>query len=103
MVVAYKVSRLEGQLKHLVRVPSIVLANLILGENVVPERVQRDCTPEKLADAMRPLLTPSPEREMQLQAFARLDAIMEADSGTTPSERAARVVLCQIEQAGRKA
>jgi hypothetical protein len=40
---------------------------------------------------------------MQLQAFARLDAIMEADSGTTPSERAARVVLCQIEQAGRKA
>jgi lipid-A-disaccharide synthase len=99
MVVAYRVSRLEEQLKHLVRVPSIVLANLILGENVVPERVQRDCTPEKLAEAMLPLLTPSPEREIQLQAFARLDMIMEAGSATTPSERAARIVLQQIEQA----
>jgi lipid-A-disaccharide synthase len=99
MVVAYKVSKLEEQLRHLIRVPSIVLANLILGENVVPERVQWDCTPEKLAEAMLPLLTLSPERAAQLQAFARLDAIMEAGSATTPSERAARIVVTEIERA----
>jgi len=99
MVVAYKVSKLEEQLRHLIRVPSIVLANLILGENVVPERVQWDCTPEKLAEAMLPLLTLSRERAVQLQAFARLDAIMEAGSATTPSERAARIVVTEIERA----
>src|SRR5215212_6003305 len=48
MVVAYKVSKLEEQLKFLLTVPSIVLVNLILGENAIPERVQWDCTPEKL-------------------------------------------------------
>jgi lipid-A-disaccharide synthase len=91
MVVAYKVSKLEEQLKYLINVPSIVLANLILGENVIPERVQWDCTPEKLADAVLPLLSDTPERRAQIEAFERLDAVM-AVGDETPSERAARIV-----------
>ena len=31
------------------RTPTIVLANLVLGENVMPEILQRDATPQKLA------------------------------------------------------
>jgi len=99
MVVAYKVSKLEEQLRHLIKVPSIVLANLILGENVIPERVQWDCTPEKLADALLPLLGDTPERRVQLEAFSRLDGIMETGSGHTPSERAARIVMAEIGRA----
>lgn len=93
MVVAYRVSKLEEQLRHLIRVPSIVLANLVLGENVVPERIQWDCTPEKLADALLPLLRDTPERGAQTEAFARLDAVMEIGAENTPSERAAAIVL----------
>jgi len=92
MVVAYKVSKLEEQLKYLLTVPSIVLANLILGENIVPERVQWDCTPEKLTDALLPLLADTPERRRQLEAFARLDTLM-AVAGDAPSLRAARIVI----------
>ncbi len=99
MVVAYKVSKVEEQLKHLIKVPSIVLANLILGENVVPERVQWDCTPEKLAAALLPLLSDTPERRAQVDAFGRLDTIMEADAAETPSERAAKIVLAEIGRA----
>ena len=99
MVVAYRMSGLEYQLRHLVNVPSIVLANLVLGENVVPERVQGDCTPPALADALMSLLHDTPERQAQLDAFARLDGIMEAGSPTTPSERAAAVVAAEIERA----
>jgi lipid-A-disaccharide synthase len=91
MVVAYKVSKLEEQLKHFIRVPSIVLTNLILEENAIPERVQWDCTPEKLAEALRPLLFDGPERRAQEAAFARLDALMSTGD-EAPSERAARVV-----------
>ena len=101
MVVAYKVSKLEEQLRHLIKVPSIVLANLILGENVIPERVQWDCTPEKLAEALLPLFGDTPERRNQLEAFSRLDGIMETGSSTTPSERAAEIVLAEIERARR--
>ncbi|NNM72488.1 lipid-A-disaccharide synthase [Enterovirga sp. DB1703] len=102
MVVAYKVSKLEEQLKHIIKVPSIVLANLILGENVVPERVQWDCTPEKLAGALLPLLGSSPERQRQIEAFGRLDRIMEAGGISTPSERAAGIVVAEIERAQRR-
>lgn len=91
MVVAYKVSKLEEQLKHFIRVPSIVLTNLILEENAIPERVQWDCTPEKLAAALRPLLREGPERRAQEAAFTRLDALMSTGD-EAPSERAARVV-----------
>ena len=95
MVVGYKVSRLEEQLRFLIKVPSIVLANLILDEVVVPECVQWDCTPEKLAAALLPLARETPERLRQLAAFARLDGIMEAGAPTTPSDRAAAIVAAQ--------
>ena len=93
MVVAYKVSKLEEQYKYLIKVPSIVLANLILEESVIPERVQWDCTPDKLHEALRPLLRAGPERDRQVTAFARLDAIMQVGAPTSPSARAAEVVM----------
>ena len=102
MVVAYKVSKLEEQLRHLIDVPSIVLANLILGQNVVPERVQWDCTPDKLAEALLPLLENGPDRRRQLEAFEGLDGIMVATDPTKPSERAAAIVADAI-AAGRAA
>jgi lipid-A-disaccharide synthase len=96
MVIAYKVSKLEEQLKYVIMVNTIVLANLILGENVIPERVQWDCTPEKLVEALLPLLSDSPERRAQLAAFARLDQVMSTGD-EAPSARAARIVRETIE------
>lgn len=98
MVVAYKVSKLEEQLKHLITVSSIVLPNLILGANAIPELIQDDCTPERLAGALAPLLADTPERRTQEAAFRHLDALMATD-GQPPSERAAEIVLAT---AGRK-
>ena len=81
--------------RRLVRVPSYILANLVLGENVVPELVQEDCTPEQLADALVPLLGDTPQRRRQIEAFARLDAIMEIGS-RAPAARAADIVLASL-------
>lgn len=93
MVAAYRVPLIEElAARLLVNVPSVILANLVLGENVVPEFLQRDCTADRLAKALVPLLADTPERRQQIEAFARLDAIMEAGKGS-PSDRAAAVVL----------
>jgi lipid-A-disaccharide synthase len=93
MVAAYRVGAIEAALAHmLIRVPSVVLANLVLGENVVPELLQSACTPGSLAAALAPLLADTPERRRQSEAFARLDSVMEV-AGTAPSQRAAEVVL----------
>src|SRR5215468_6028261 len=95
MIAAYKVSAIEylavgrGILK---RLPSIILTNLLLGENVVPELLQHNCTAEKLAAALLPLFNDTPDRRRQIEAFSRLDAIMEVGS-SAPAVRAADIVL----------
>jgi lipid-A-disaccharide synthase len=92
MAVAYKVSPLEWPLRHLVRVDSIVLPNLILGENIVPEYLQDAAHPQALAEAVSALLAETAARERQLAAFTRLRATMRA-AGDDPAARAAAVVL----------
>jgi lipid-A-disaccharide synthase len=92
-VVAYKLSPLEYlAVLTMVRVPSIVLANLVLGENVVPEFLQGAATPERLAAALMPLLSDTPEWRTQIEAFAKLDAILDI-GGCSPSAKAAGIVL----------
>jgi lipid-A-disaccharide synthase len=99
MVTAYKVSLIEEIVARLaIQVPSAILPNLILEENVVPEFLQRQCTPQNLSTALAPLLAQSPQRQRQLDAFARLDTRMRVDTahpGTpqSPSVRAADLVL----------
>jgi lipid-A-disaccharide synthase len=93
MVAGYKGPLLDEMLARLlVSVPSIILPNLILGENVVPEFLQRDCTPQKLSAALEPLLDDSPQRRYQTAAFARLDEIMGIGR-IEPSSLAADIVL----------
>lgn len=92
MVVAYKVSKLEEQLRWLLTVDTIVLANLVLGEKAIPEFVQDQCRGDTLCAALAPLCADTPARRAQEDAFARIDAAMDL-GGETPSEAAARVVL----------
>jgi lipid-A-disaccharide synthase len=92
---AYRVTLIEEIVARLARLPeisTIILANLVLGENVVPEFLQRDCTAEKLADDLVPLVSDTVQRRRQIEAFARLDAIMAIGSAS-PSSRAAAIVL----------
>jgi len=96
MVTAYRGNAIEALVaRRLVRIPTVILANLVIGETVVPEFLQEDCVPEKLAPALRALLTDTPERRSQLAAFGRLDGIMSTGA-RAPSELAADIVLAQI-------
>jgi len=93
MVAAYKVPLVEELVARLLlNIPSVILANLVVGQNVVPEFLQRDCTTDLLTKALLALLTDTPERRRQLEAFGRLDIIMEI-GGQSPSDRAAAVAL----------
>ena len=102
MVTAYRVGSVEAAiLSRAIKVQSVILANLVMGENIVPEFLQKDCTPENLAQALRPLLSDTPERKKQLDGFARIDAIMSTGN-TAPSVRAADIVLATMRK-GRRA
>jgi lipid-A-disaccharide synthase len=93
MVAAYRVGALEAViLRRLIRVPTVILANLVIGENIVPEFLQEDCTAERLSGALTPLLRDGAERQRQCDAFAKLDAIMQIGS-VSPNTRAAECVV----------
>ncbi|HEX2215311.1 MAG TPA: lipid-A-disaccharide synthase [Xanthobacteraceae bacterium] len=93
MVAAYRVAALEAAIaRRVIKVPSVILANLVLGEKIVPEFLQESCTADRLAAALAPLLDETPERRRQTQAFARLDEIMQVGSAL-PDQRAADIVL----------
>ncbi len=93
MVVAYKVDPVIAPvLRRLIKAPSVVLPNLVLGEKAFPEFHQEDCTGGKLANALAPLLEESSERTRQLSALARIPAALQVP-GFAPSEAAARIVL----------
>ena len=98
MVVAYRVDPVAARLRFLLKVHSVVLANLVLGTNAFPEFIQEDCTPAKLSAALAPLLTDTPDRGVQVAALAKIREKMFLPEGT-PSGKAADVVLSILQSA----
>jgi lipid-A-disaccharide synthase len=92
-IAAYRIPLIEEIILRLhTKLHTVILANLVIGEKVVPEFLQGECTPQRLADALVPLLADTPARRRQIEAFARLDAIMEVGTAA-PSAKAADIVL----------
>jgi lipid-A-disaccharide synthase len=101
MVTAYRTGSAEAWiLLRAIKVNSVILANLVIGDNVIPEFLQQDCTPEKLAHALREVLGDSAMRQKQIEAFAKIDQIMSTGNAP-PSARAADVVLATMRKARR--
>lgn len=102
-VAAYRLDGLGRLIKRFIDVPepvrpivevrSALLPNLIVGEKAVPEFIDEESTPEALAAALEALTRDGPERRRQLDAFARLEAIMAEDLGDEPGAAAAAAVL----------
>jgi lipid-A-disaccharide synthase len=93
MVVAYRVSLIEEIVARLmIKVPDLALPNLILGRTIVPEFLQRNCTPTRLVGGLRPLLYGGVERDAQLAAFRELDSLMKADRQGSPGHMAADII-----------
>lgn len=97
MVVAYRVDAVAARLRFLVKVPSVVLSNLVLGQNAFPEYIQEDCEPEQLADALSAILVDGVERDKQLAALAQVADKMAVPHGK-PSKLAADIVLSMVKK-----
>ena len=91
MVVVYKVAPLSYRVgKILIKVPHIGLANLVAGERVVPELIQDDVTPERLANETLTLIKDS---HLRKNMIAKLNGIRERLGRGGASERTAKIAL----------
>ncbi|MFZ0450442.1 MAG: lipid-A-disaccharide synthase [Desulfatiglandaceae bacterium] len=91
MVVAYRVSWLSYHIgRMIIRVPHISLVNLVAGKRVVPELIQGDATPEKMAREAETLLS---DRGARYRMIKDLGMIRERLGSKGASRRTAEIAL----------
>ena len=91
-VIAYRLNRLTVALyRHLIKTKYANLVNIMHDRMVVPELLQENCTPDKLAAALATLLDDPAARASQIAALATVDEWLGA-GGPPPSARAADAV-----------
>lgn len=97
MAVTYRVNPVSAMLaRRMIRVPHVAMVNLLAGRAMVPELLQDDCTPERLAATLETLLTDDAVAQGQRDGFRAVIASLRPDSGS-PSAAAAREILSQLD------
>jgi len=91
MVVVYRLSPLTYRLgKRFVKVSMYAMPNLVAGERIVPELIQDDFTPERVADEVTALLTDRQRHGRMKDGLRRVKSLLGAPGA---SVRAAEAVL----------
>lgn len=91
MVVVYRLAPLTYLLgRRLVKVPHFAMANLIAERRLVPEVIQRELTPERVAAEVEALLDDQRRRESMREGLAEVRRRL---GGSGASARAAEAVL----------
>ena len=97
MVVIYKTSFLSYQIaKKVVTIPNIALINVVAGKRLVPEFVQGQARPDKVAEAALELLGDSSKREEIRQELKRAVSSL---GGPGASAKAAEIALSLVGEA----
>jgi lipid-A-disaccharide synthase len=93
-ITIYKTGPLTGWLaRRLITVPHVNLVNLILNRPAVPEFLQEDCRPERIAATAARLMMDQELRRDQEVALAEAVTQLGAAGESLPSERAAARIL----------
>lgn len=95
MVITYRMSPWSWQLMKRMRYqPWVGLPNILAGRFLVPELLQGEATPEKLAEALESLLADVPRKAEMMTAFAAMHQQLRQDT----SEKAAAAILSLLAQ-----
>jgi lipid-A-disaccharide synthase len=94
MVVVYRVSHVTAMvLRRMVRTPFFSMVNLIAGRRVVPELIQQDFTPPRLAEEVGRLLGSPEAREQMKRELAEVRSRLGPGGAI---ERAAEVIAGRL-------
>jgi lipid-A-disaccharide synthase len=96
MAIVYRVSPVSYWIgKRLVRVSHIGLVNLVAGKQVVPELIQGDATPDRLAREVVKILEDS---NIRSRMIGNLEAVTESLGGGGAAKRTAALALEMIDR-----
>ncbi len=80
-----------GLMKKILKVKYVSLPNLIVGHSIVTVLLLRNCSAERIARALGPLLQPSPQRDWQLAGYRN----MKKRLGTADASKIAAEYVCK--------
>ncbi len=93
MAVTYRVNPITAMMaRRMIKIPHVAMVNLLAGREIVPELLQENCTPEKLAQTVETLIRNKSVAQAQRDDFGAVMASLRPD-GMLPSQAAAREVL----------
>jgi len=93
MAVTYRVNPLSGAIgRRVIKVPYVAMINLLANRELVPELLQQDCEPAKLAATLQTLLSDPQAASAQRNGFASALATLRPP-GALPSAAAAAAIL----------
>ena len=96
MAVTYRVNALSAFMaRRMIRVPHVAMVNLLAKRALVPELLQEDCNPEKLADTVTALLTDPALAAAQRSGFHTVLESLRPPEGD-PAQAAAEAVLALL-------
>jgi lipid-A-disaccharide synthase len=97
MLVTYRINPLSHQLaKRMIKIKYASIVNLLLDRPVIPELLQYESRPDRLAAELHRLMTDRDAVATQLAGCAEAMAMLRAPTGT-PSQAAAEAVLAMLD------
>ncbi|RXZ42076.1 lipid-A-disaccharide synthase [Crenobacter cavernae] len=95
MVITYKLSWLTYRLvKRKLKLPWVGLPNILLGDSVVPELLQYDATPKRLAEAVAALYDDEGARKTLTARFTALHESLKQDTAGLAADAVLEVAGC---------
>jgi len=96
MVIIYKVSLLSSWVgRTMIRVNHIGLANLVAGKEIVPELIQKDANPKRIAEEALRILRDPDLRQRMIESMA---GVRQSLGEPGAAQRAARIVTSMINE-----
>jgi len=90
MVIAYRVSQLTWQIvRRMIYLPYVGLPNILAGRKIVPELLQEDATPEKLAETLLQLVRDKQATQEIQREFKAIHILLRQNT----EEKSAQAVL----------
>ncbi len=94
MITVYKINPITHWLiKDMIKVKFANLINIILNRELIPEMIQDNCNPKKIADVAQNLISNPALMQNQISESQNILKILGLNSSETPSKKAAKKIL----------
>lgn len=92
-VIAYQLNAVTGWIaKRLIKVDTVTIVNLVLGNKLIPEFLQENCKAKNITQHLEALMADGPERAAQIEGFDKACTLL-GFGDRPPSEKAADQIL----------